>query len=69
MLLQIVFVPGGHGIMFDGPGNKKLAAVLTEAYASGVHANHMQLLLCCASQPCFALPQCPGLAHAPAAHS
>ncbi|KAL3142602.1 hypothetical protein ABBQ38_002919 [Trebouxia sp. C0009 RCD-2024] len=32
---DIVFVPGGHGIMFDGPGNKKLAAVLTEAYASG----------------------------------
>ncbi|KAL0019118.1 hypothetical protein WJX79_001262 [Trebouxia sp. C0005] len=32
---DIVFVPGGHGIVFDGPGNKKLASVLTEAYSSG----------------------------------
>lgn len=32
---DIVFVPGGHGIVFDGPGNKKLASVLTEAYAAG----------------------------------
>lgn len=38
VILQIVFVPGGHGIAFDGPGNKKLATVLTEAYASGKHA-------------------------------
>ena len=36
MYLQIVFVPGGHGIAFDGPGNKKLASVLTEAYSSGI---------------------------------
>lgn len=40
MALQIVFVPGGHGIAFDGPGNKKLAAVLTEAYGSGVNVAH-----------------------------
>lgn len=38
-VLQIVFVPGGHGIAFDGPGNKKLATVLTEAYASGTLAS------------------------------
>lgn len=38
-VLQIVFVPGGHGIAFDGPGNKKLATVLTEAYASGTRAS------------------------------
>lgn len=36
MCRQIVFVPGGHGISFDGPGNKKLASVLTEAYSSGI---------------------------------
>ena len=36
--MQIVFVPGGHGIVFDGPGNKKLASVLTEAYAAGAVA-------------------------------
>ena len=36
MYHQIVFVPGGHGIVFDGPGNKKLASVLTEAFSSGV---------------------------------
>lgn len=33
--LQIVFLPGGHGIVFDGPGNKKLASVLSDAYAAG----------------------------------
>lgn len=38
VFVQIVFVPGGHGIAFDGPGNKKLATVLTEAYASGMFA-------------------------------
>lgn len=32
---DIVFLPGGHGIVFDGPGNKKLANVLSEAYAAG----------------------------------
>jgi len=32
---DIVFVPGGHGIVFDGPGNKKLASVLSDAYAAG----------------------------------
>ena len=39
VILQIVFVPGGHGIAFDGPGNNKLASVITEAYASGTHAS------------------------------
>ena len=38
-ILQIVFVPGGHGIIYDGPGNRKLASVLTEAYAAGNTAN------------------------------
>ena len=37
-ILQIVFLPGGHGIVFDGPGNKKLATVLSEAYAAGMFA-------------------------------
>lgn len=32
---DIIFVPGGHGIAFDGPGNKKLASVLTEGYGAG----------------------------------
>ena len=35
MFMQIIFLPGGHGIVFDGPGSKKLANLLTEAFASG----------------------------------
>jgi putative intracellular protease/amidase len=30
-----IFLPGGHGIAFDGPNNPKLAEVLTEAYKAG----------------------------------
>jgi putative intracellular protease/amidase len=30
-----VFVPGGHGIVADGPHNKKLASILAECYNAG----------------------------------
>jgi putative intracellular protease/amidase len=30
-----VFVPGGHGIVADGPHNKKLASVLADFYNAG----------------------------------
>ena len=58
---QIVFVPGGHGIAFDGPGNKKLAAVLTEAYAAGKHV----LLSACEQVKCRMLNHVSSMARAP----
>lgn len=30
-----IYLPGGHGAVWDFPGNKKLASLLTSAYASG----------------------------------
>lgn len=53
---QIVFVPGGHGIAFDGPGNKKLASVLTEAYSSGTaNVSHFCCLRCKAEEHTYCL--------------
>ena len=51
-MLQIVFLPGGHGIVFDGPGNKKLASVLNEAYASGMIRPSCQNSTCSETHMC-----------------
>ena len=56
MYRQIVFVPGGHGISFDGPGNKKLASVLTEAYSSGIAiVSHFCRLSCKAEEHIYCM--------------
>ena len=56
MYRQIVFVPGGHGIAFDGPGNKKLASVLTEAYSSGIAiVSHFCWLSCKAEKRIYCM--------------
>jgi putative intracellular protease/amidase len=35
MEYDAIFLPGGHGIAFDGPNSRMLAEVLTEAYKAG----------------------------------
>lgn len=30
-----LFIPGGHGIVFDGPGNKEMAALIVKFWTAG----------------------------------